>query len=174
MGKHDEWSWVVVRTMILELRSLIAEFHSGQRLCITAFDSGPITPSPEEQCLGWSLIGAIMVSPPLTPHLEIPADEYDEWYVFESLPTSIDIAERYVNYSGFNLADPQAMAASQGPNWDRTIYDCLVPIQARFWSDMNRLDPSSYISSGCNDIVVSRNAAFVNRVVDAARQQIVG
>jgi len=172
-GTHNKWSWVVVREMIPELRSLITEFHTDQRLCITAFDSGPIMPSPAEQRLGWTLVGDIMVSPPMTPQLDVPSGEYDEWYVVQSLPTSLEITERYVNTCGFNLADPHAMAATQDPTWDRTNYDWLVPIQSRFWSDMERLNPSSYISSGDADIVVSRNTAFVNRVAEAARQ-IVG
>ena len=170
MGAHEKWSWIVVREMIRDLPSLIAKYHADQRLCITAFDSGPIKPSPEERGIGWALIGDVMVSPPLTPQLHIPSGEYDEWYVFKTLPTSIDIAERYVNYLGFNLADPHAMAASQDPTWDRTNYDWLVPLQSRFWLDMERLNPTSYISSGDADVVVSRDTAFIRRVVDAARQ----
>jgi hypothetical protein len=38
---------------------------------------------------------------------------------------------------------------------------------------MERINPSSYVASGDVDVVVSRNPAFVQRVVDAARQ-IVG
>ncbi len=34
-GKCGKWSWVIVRKMIRNLGSLIAEYHVGQRLCIT-------------------------------------------------------------------------------------------------------------------------------------------
>lgn len=169
-GTHNNWSWVVVREMISTLRSLITEFHADQRLCITGFDSGPITPGPEEHSLGWTLIGDIMASPPLTEQMHIPSGEYDEWYIFPWLPSSIDITERYVYYCGFNLADPQAMADSQDSTWDRTNYDWLVPVQARFWSDMERLNPLSYVASGDADVVVTRNTGFAHRVVEAARE----
>lgn len=171
-GKCGKWSWVIVRKMIRNLGSLIAEYHVGQRLCITACDSGGIRPSAEEELLGWKLLGEFMISPPLTLQLEIPCGEYDEWYIFPSLPDSIDITDRYVNYSGFNLVDPHTTAASQGPTWDRTNCDWLVSVQARFWSDMERLGPSSYISSSGADIVVSLNSAFVERVVDIAHQDL--
>jgi hypothetical protein len=169
-GMHGKWSWLVVRELIRELSGLVTEYHAGQRLCITAFDSGPITPSPEERRIGWTLLGDVMVSPPLTPQLQIPCDEYDEWYVFQFLPTSINVTDRYVNYCGFNLANPYELTASQDPTWDRTNYGWLVPLQRQFWSDIERLNPTSYISSGDVDVVVSRDPAFVQRMHDAARE----
>ncbi len=169
-GTHGKWTWIVVRKMIRELPTLIREHHAGQRLCITAFDSGPITPSAEEQATGWMLIDDAMVSPPLTAELQIPCDQNDEWYVFRSLPESITVTDRYVNYFGFNLADPRTLAESQDPTWDRTNYDWLVPIQRRFWDDMERLDPSSYVGSGDAEILVTRDSAFAARVLDIARE----
>ena len=56
-GTRGNWSWLVVRERIPELTSLTAECHAGQRLCITAFDSGPIAPNPEMRDVGWTLIG---------------------------------------------------------------------------------------------------------------------
>ena len=158
-GTYETRSWLVVRDTIRELRALTTEFHAGQRLCITAFDSGSIKPSPEERRIGWT-------------EVHIPCDEYDEWYVFRALPTSIDATHRYVNCLGFNLADPYVLAESQDVTWDRTNYDWLVPLQRQYWSDMERLFPSSYVSSGDADIVVTRDPAFFQRVLDAARQVV--
>ena len=171
-GMHGRWSWVVVRAMIPDLRWLIVDYHANQRLCITAFDSGPITPGPEERAVGWTVLGDVMVSPPLTRSFHIPSGEYDEWYVFQPLPISINAADCYVKFLGFNLADPRAMAASQDPTWDPRNYDWLVPIQDRFWSDLERLAPTSYIASGESDIVVSRDPEFVRRVVEVARESV--
>ena len=169
-GTHQKWSWVVARETITELRELIAEYHPGQRLCITAIDSGAITPSAVETDLGWTSIADILVSPPITRELHIPSAGFDEWYIFESLPQSLQITERYVNYCGFHLAAPRGMAASHDRMSDRTHFDRLVSIQMRYWSDMARLDPSSYIAAGDFDIVVSRDAEFVRRVDEAARR----
>lgn len=169
-GTYEDWSWVVAREMIRELSALTRENHSGQRLCITAFDSGPIRPGPQEVRIGWTVIGDVMVSPPLSPQVEIPVGEYDEWYLFPELPSALELPDPYVNYLGFNLADPYAPAASQDPTWDRTNYDWLTPLQTQFWSDMKRVNPSSYISSGDADIVVSRNPAFAKCVLEAIRE----
>ncbi len=113
-----------------------------------------------------------MVSPPLTPDVHIPCGEYDEWYVFPALPSSIKVNERYVNYSGFNLADPPSLAESQDATWDRTNYDWLTPLQRQFWADMERLDPSSYVACGDAVVVVTRDPHFLGCVLEAARRSV--
>lgn len=174
-GTHGKWSWIVVREEIHELSTLIKEYHLGQRLCFAAFDSAPITSNLGAQANRWTRINGVMVSPLISPHLDIPCDTHDgwEWYVFPSIPPSIDIMDRYLGYCGFTLADPHALAASQDPTWDRTNYDWLIPLQGQFWASMDRLDPLSYVLSGENNIVVTRDPAFVNRVLTVARE-IVG
>ncbi|WP_146369459.1 hypothetical protein [Symmachiella macrocystis] len=115
-----------------------------------------------------------MVSPLISPQLEIPCDTADgmEWYVLPSIPPSIDIMDHYLGYCGFTLADPHALAASQDPTWDRTNYDWLIPLQRQFWASMDHLDPISYVSSGENTIVVTCDSAFVNRVLTVAREVV--
>jgi hypothetical protein len=101
---------------------------------------------------------------PLTPQLQIPCDTHDEWYLFPTLPGSLTVTERYVNYLGFNLADPHTLAGTQDPTWDGTNFDWLIPIQRRFWADIERLEPSAYVCSGDADIVVTRDPAFIARI----------
>ena len=172
-GTHEKWTWIVVRQMIRELPALTLKHHEGQRLCITAFDSGAITPSDDERALGWTLMNGIMVSPPLTARLDIPCDTHDEWYVFRDVPRLLAIEERYVNYFGFTLANPRELAESQDPTWDPRNYDWLIPIQLRFWANIERLDPSSYVCSGDADVIVTQDAAFAAQTLDIARE-IVG
>ncbi len=169
-GTHGKWKWIVVRQMIRDLARLTLKHHLGQRLCISAFDSGAITPSVEEQSLGWTLMNDIMVSPPLTPQLGIPCDTHDEWYVFPTLPDSFNLAERYVNYFGFTLANPHELTKSQDPTWDRTNFDWLIPIQERFWANVEHHNPSSYVCSGDADIVVTQDATFAAHILDVARE----
>lgn len=171
-GTHEGWSWLVVRAMVRELPAMTTAYHQGQRLCITAFDSGSIEPSPEERKVGWTMIDGVMVSPPLTPDTDLPCDGYDEWYIFSSLPTKFDFMDRYVNYEGFNLACPHALAESQDPTWDRKHYDWLGPLQQRFWEQMHRAEPTSYVASGAADIVVTRHPDFFRQALHAASESL--
>lgn len=168
-GSHDEWQWIVAREMIRELPLLTLQCQGGDRLCITAFDSGPISPSPDETSIGWTLIGDVMISPPLNDAIDIPCAEHDEWYVFPSIPTHIDFGQRYVNYLGFTIADPRQLAADEDSMF-RSNLDSLIQLQLEFWRDMNRLKPISYVSIGHYDIIVTINPVFANRVLNAARK----
>jgi hypothetical protein len=50
------------------------------------------------------------------------------------------------------------------PTWDRHGLDYLVPIQERFWAQVERVNPVSYIAMGDQDIVVSRRRDFVEQL----------
>ena len=168
-GTHSEWHWAVSCREIPRLGALIAEHFAGQYLCITAFDSGPIEPSPDELAIGWSLMDEVMVSPPLTQDFEIPKDQFDEWYVVDRQPTSFAQIHRFVNYMHFNLADPREVAATFDPTWERSGLNWLYPLQDAFWHQLELVDPEAYIASGGSDIVVSTNRAFVDRFLELAR-----
>lgn len=168
-GSHDGWQWIVVREMIRDLPILVAQCHIGNRLCIAAFDSGPISPSPEEYSIGWTLKGDVMISPPIVAETDIPCAEHDEWYIFPEVPHDMEISQRYVNYFGFTLADAFELASSQDPTRDRTNYDWLVTLQLDFWRNLKRLNPISYVSSGDYDIIVTKNPRFAETVLSAAK-----
>ena len=172
-GTHGKWTWVVVRQLVRGLPALTLKHHEGQRLCITAFDSGPITPSDDERALGWTQMNDVMVSPPLRTSLDIPCDTHDEWYIFLDLPNSLGIDDRFVNYFGFTLVNPRELAESLDPTWDPKNYDWLIPVQLRFWANIERLNPSTYLCSGDTDVIVTQNPMFAARILDLARK-IVG
>lgn len=169
-GIHNGWTWLVVRETLPNPADFVIEHHQGHHLCISAFDSGRITPTQAEQSIGWKLVNDLMVSPPLTRRLHIPCDEYYEWYVFSPLPSSLEVPELFVNYGGFNLADPRALAASQDPTWDRANYDWLFPLQERFWANLQRLNPVTYVASGDADVIVTRNPEFAINALALARK----
>jgi hypothetical protein len=166
-GERGEWKWLVSREPIIGLAELTASEHLNCRLWIATFDSGKITPSAEELAIGWKLIDGIMVSPPLTSETTIPSDCYDEWYVFDGDHSTFGVAERFVSFGSFTLADPRKMAATFDPTWEISGLDWLYPIQERFWSQVDRHFPLSYIASGDNDIVVTRKPGFAARVRQA-------
>jgi hypothetical protein len=105
--------------------------------------------------MGWAGRGAVAVSPPLGEAVEIPHDQYDEWYVLSD-PAAVNGAEVFVNYGGFSLAAPAA-----SPDW-------LAPIRERFWAQLGRVRPESFVAMGDNDVIVSRNSRFIQAVRAAA------
>ena len=168
-GMNEGYHWLVSRRQIDSLGQLVVEAHCGLRLCITSFDSGAIRPNPEEAALGWTMHGDVMVSPALRDGLEIPSDQYDEWYVLESPVVLPPDLERFVSYGGFNLVDPQVLIESFDPTWDRHGLDYLAPIQERFWAQLTRISPATYVAMGDQDVLVSRNKDLVDRASGVAR-----
>lgn len=110
-----------------------------------------------------------MVSPPIAEGLEIPFDCYDEWYIFEQLPSDWD-PELFVNYVGFTLESPAETYKTYDPTWDRHRLDWLVPIQERFWKQIAKVNPVSYVAMGDKDVVVSRCREFVEELLVDASQ----
>jgi len=143
-------------------------FHAGSRLCITAFDGAPLRLSPEETAVGWTAGRSVVVSPPLDDGTVIPRDEYDEWYVLDGPPPHEWQPEIFVNYGGFTLEAVEEIYKTYDPTWDRHGLDYLVPIQERFWAQIERIDPISYIAMGDQDVVVSKRLEFIEHLLAGA------
>jgi hypothetical protein len=163
-GRHGHFHWLVGPSSIPSLVELTVRFHLGLRLCITAFDGGPIRPSSEDQVEGWMAREAATVSPPLAEGLNIPHDQYDEWYLLNEPPSFEWQPEIFVNIGGFTLVTTEELYKSYDPTWDRHGLDWLDPIQERFWEQLERLNPVSYIAMGEQIIVVSRRREFVEQL----------
>jgi hypothetical protein len=164
-GEREGYSWVVSRREGLDWPDIIVTAHLGLRLCITAFDGGPIRPGPDERSAGWTMQGDVMISPPLTEGLHVPNDGYDEWYILAEPAFDALELERFVNYGGFTLADVEEMVRSLAPTWDKHGLDFLVPIQDRFWAQLRRVAPVTYVAIGDRDVAVSQNARLIERLV---------
>ncbi|MDG3003879.1 hypothetical protein [Paludisphaera mucosa] len=159
-GRRGRYHWLVSETALPSLGEATVRFHPGARLCITAYDSGPIQPWPEEEGLGWTTRGSVMMSPPLAGGLHIPQDDYDEWYLLNEPPRPDWRPEIFVNYSGFSLVPVD------DPTSDRLGLEYLVPIQERFWAQIEQIDPASYIAIGDQDVVVSKHREFIDHIRD--------
>ena len=162
-GDHESWSWRVWSEEPAELERLVVEHFKGRRLCITAFDSGSLQPTQAERGIGWLTIGAATFSPPLSAHVEVPTDDFCEWYVLDHVPTTFPEIEVFVNYGGFTLADLERTPETFDPTWDKNLLSWLNPIQQRFWQQLRVLDPLAYVSWGDNNFVVAKDAEFVAR-----------
>lgn len=154
-GAFGAFSWLESATS-LPLIDTALPFHLGARLCVTAFDSGPLRLTPEEVAAGWSSVGEIVVSPLIVTSPEVPSGGYDEWYILESSPPASWKPEVFVNYGGFRLAHTRN---SRVPGDD--FHGQMV---TRFWRQIEELRPLSYLASGDFDIVVSRSRPFIERL----------
>ncbi len=165
-GSRGGYSWIAASERRLPVTpALVKQNHLGLRIAITCFDSGPITPSPEEEAIGWSVQGPAMVSPPLTETLATPLAEFDEWYVSETPRFEHSVVEPFVTYGGFTLAFPEALARNrEGLAAD---YDFLLPLQERFWTQLLTIEPETFVGWGDVNIVVSRRYDFVRAVYAA-------
>src|SRR3954452_2942757 len=145
-GTRHGYYWVEWQDEFLsDLLSVFPQLVLGKCLVNTAFDSGTLNLSPEELGEGWFKHGKLAVSPPITD-VWIPHDQFDEWYVFDS-PTTFDECEVFVNYSGFSLHDP-----------------AFGEFQERFWRQLARLAPESYVAEGDNLICVTRDLNLFNQL----------
>jgi hypothetical protein len=111
-----------------------------------------------------------MVSPPLSPGVYIPSDGYDEWCILREAPTEIREYEVFVNWGGFTLVSPKEIYSTFDPTWDKHGLDFLAPLQERFWAQIARDGPESYIASGDNDVVVSQSREFIDAVASTITQ----
>ena len=164
-GEHGSFQWLVSSEPLPSLVEVAVRYHTGLRLCITSFDSGPISPTPEELNAGWTKSANIMVSPPLADGLEVPHDQYDEWYIFDHPPPVELSPDIFVNHCGFSIVPPDEIWKADDLKSDRHALDWLILIQERFWEQMRRVDPISYIAMGDNDVVVSKRREFIEELI---------
>jgi hypothetical protein len=159
-GNQSGYYWLASRKEIRQLPNLSREAHQGLHVGITSFDSGPLSPVPEEEELGWTMQARVMVSPPLTNNVDIPYDNHDEWYFVERPCFDQHSIEIFVNFCGFTLAPPTELDATADREW----IDFLNRLQERFWEQLERVRPVTYVAMGEFDIVVSQKRDFVDRV----------
>ncbi|MBN2085141.1 MAG: hypothetical protein JW748_07925 [Anaerolineales bacterium] len=144
-GQRGEFHWIVWDSQFLgELVSAVPGIVAGKFVIVTSFDSGPFIPSDELKNRGWILKSGLAYSPRVTSPDELPSNQFDEWYVFASR-REISPPEVFINYDGFRLRYYAA---------DITLHGYLE----RFWLQMERLQPESYLAEGESLIFVTRDA----------------
>jgi hypothetical protein len=167
-GTHGKYGWVELDETSLHLVNLILTAHKGLRLYITSFDSGPIHPTKEEIRQGWASHGQVMESPVLEKSTIVPYDNFDEWYFFgQSIPFPLD-QEVFVNYGGFSLVPVEIQLENFDPSWERDALEWLKPVQERFWAQITRIDPLTYVAMGDRDLVVSKNTSLLASICENA------
>jgi len=102
-----------------------------------------------------------MISPAIQDGIHIPCVGDDEWYLFDEEPPSDWQPEVFVIYGGFTFQPIDEIYRTFDPTWEKRGLEYLVPIQERFWSQIERVKPVSYIGMGDNDVVVSNRPEFI-------------
>jgi hypothetical protein len=89
---------------LADLLRVAPELVLGKRVAITSCDSGPYKPSVDELTAGWSFAGTVAISREIAQATELPAPGFDEWYVFDVVPSVVP-TRNYVNQYNFSVLD---------------------------------------------------------------------
>ena len=148
-GERNGFFWLVsTRHTLGDVVAACPELFVGRSVAVTSFDSGPLALTPEERDSGWQQRGDVAIAPRTLAPSNIPFDDsFDEWYVFDGQVPDFGSFELFVNLSGFS---PEASSP-----------------QARFWDQLQRLQPSCYVAYGDLLTIVTKSEDERNRVWDA-------
>ena len=176
VGAHGEYQWLtMVERSITFLLRHCPEVVMDKYLAVTRIDSGPLRLTDREKDEGWWTEDSgrvfqgtswgppeyrddwkVAYSPRITSIHGLPNEThdeccagYDEWYVFGQPLLAGDI-EAFVNWGGFRL-------------YDREFQWCTD----RFWNQMTRLAPESYIADGTVFTIATQNPVLFTSVLSA-------
>jgi hypothetical protein len=153
-GKHGDYWWLEAEAAVSRLPDVLEACPAlvvGRYVAVTAFDGGPFNPNDNDRAAGWTADGVAAYSAKVHSPDDLPLEQYDEWYVFER-PTRIARAEVFVIYGDFSLLDRSA----DGGHRDDAARRWLHEIQRRFWRQLERLRPETYLAEGDRLALVTR------------------
>lgn len=113
---------------LTDLLRIAPELVLGKRVAITSCDSGPFQPSADELTAGWSVEGTVAISREITQPADLPAPGFDEWYVFDVVPSVIS-TRNHVNRHNFSVVDECDTAES-------------------FWEQIRKTQPLHVLGAG--------------------------
>jgi len=105
-----------------------------------------------------------MYSPQITDLDGIPHEQYDEWLIFDNPPEKLRDVEVFINYGGFSLATLEQVHDPWDSTWDKSALDIDRKQRERFWSQLVRISPESYLAEGDVFLFASRNGSLVTSV----------
>ena len=139
----------------------------GNRVVVTSFDSGELPLGESELRSGWTQCGRTAVSPPIVDPDAIPAAGHDEWYIFDGTPPDLSDTEVFVNYS--RLSTVPVADSDLSETLDVVLRRDMEAIQARFWSQLERIEPHSYLADGDLVTFVTQSELERDAVLDYLR-----
>lgn len=158
-GRQGAYYWLASHSREDHIRYVLAacpQVVRGKFVAITAFDSGPLTPSQQELQAGWSSDSRIMYSPMIADPALIPHEQYDEWLIFSRETRDLPVLEVFINGGMFTLAE-------QSP-------DFYQEHRERLWSQLARVSAEAYLAEGDYFLFASTNLSVFKCVESAVRE----
>jgi hypothetical protein len=166
-GKYGDYYWMTWTERYSFMGRLLTfhpEIVTGKYLAITALDSGPRRPNPDEIEQGWSFVDEVAYSPAIKNIDEVPTHEWEEMYTFAS-PAQFKPRDVFVNYGEFIVSADNDLLDVVEPHWDRFYQNLKIENAEPFWDEIERLQPESYLAEGDLLHFVTRNTALYKQVI---------
>ena len=170
-GSHGSYQWVTTDQHDLDtLLELCPQALLGKYIAVTSLDSGPLRLNETEISSGWQTRNDIAYSPRIESVEKLAHGEcggFDEWYVFKApadlgrvsqgniveAPLQPGLVAVFVNFGGFAFHAPGGMQ----------------PLVELFWTQLEWIQPESYIADGNLLNFVSRDESLFEAVHQALR-----
>lgn len=112
---------------------------------------------PVADWLGWSDQRGVAVIRAVDDSTVVPIENETECYVTSGRSFDAGNLVVFATEPLFTLVSPAELYRFFDPTWERSGLETLSSMQERFWTQINRLQPETYLSTGGNDVAVSRN-----------------
>src|SRR6516165_1024949 len=88
-GEWCNFRWFQASDLSLgALVEAVPELVHDRLVVVTSFDSGPLRLTLDDVASGWQQSGFLAISPKSPSPSSLPLGEWDEWYVFEEMPSA--------------------------------------------------------------------------------------
>lgn len=166
-GTHGAYSWFQLNNDYLSsLIFGVQELVVGKYVAIVAYDGEPYRLRSDEIKAGWQQSNSVALSPVVQRPLELPVNQFDEWYIFPRL-TPFMIKESFINYGGFSLSDKKIDNPFLSKAYQKKLNEHSVTGSAkeeRFWKQLELVEPETYIAETDKLIIVTSNQDLVKRL----------
>ncbi len=163
-GAHGEYKWLSSRHELDDLLKHCPRVVLGKYIAVTSIDSGYLHPTDIEKLAGWEGRECIGYSPIVKSVEALPYAGWDEWYVFAR---PVDLGVSRLNS---NMFDPPVKPGEVGVfvNYCFALHPPdRAGLAELFWSQIDRLQPESYIADNDYLTFVSRDENLFAAVYEA-------
>jgi len=173
-GTHGRYLWLE-RSLaargpdspLQHLTSTSPELLLDKYVVVTSLDSGPLRLTNQRIISGWQRFGRLALSPRIASVVEVPFQWFDVWYIFDyrNGPKEVEV---FVNYGTFALSESNptidTMYIGRDANLRADLKTKAVQLRKRFWSQLDELNPTSYVANGNCFTFVTRDRSLFEKV----------
>jgi len=161
------WFWSPHASLRM-LLDAVPELVLGRVVAITAFESGPFRVTEHERAQGWTNVGDVAYSAPVSDPRALPLGEWDEWYV---LNTRRELRDPHVFVNYFDFAPEAADLSEMDPTWDRAVAEEMLRYRRqraeRFWQQLVTIQPIAFLAEGHALTCVAADEMLFPRILAA-------